>query len=444
MARPDRLRRYGSKDYSQRVTFPVEIVGRDNQVRRYPFEGAVSLYRRRVMTAPSRYGDPETIAAEVQHCRLRIDQLRRSFLHDASVGAFSGEGALAGPLAADVLSFLRCVLGADLADGALAAASPLAMAAGETWWVPAPAGGGLLLYVFRLDGEGPGGARVELERTLQRLDAAREEAGAERLLVGRVDADLGLLLAGTGPWDGPRGMLVEAQEAEGAGAPHEGHHRALAAFRQGQLASALRQFESAMEAEPALHTLARAAAVVGLLADEPERAEFAARHGLLLSPGEPHLTYLLALALFRRGRTAEARASIGAMSPLTDVLLALDALSRGRVGAAWRLARASRAQPAAEWFVRPVASGSAFLAASLAVARGCAALATGLGVFLFVKESELLGLAAAGVALVALAVGEVRTRRMAARALAAGRFGRILLCPPELLPPELPPRRQEG
>lgn len=442
MARPDRLRRYGSKDYSQRVTFPVEIVGRDNQVRRYPFEGAVSLYRRRVMTAPTRYGDPATIAAEVQHCRLRIDQLRRSFLHDASVGAFSGEGALAGPLAADVLSFLRRVLGADLADGALAAASPLAMGAGETWWVPAPTGGGLLLYVFRLDGEGPGGARVELERTLQRLDAAREEAGAERLLVGSVDSDLGLLLAGTGPWEGPRGMLVEAQEGEGAGA--DAQHRALAAFRQGQLASALRQFESAMEAEPALHTLARAAAVVGLLADEPERAEFAARHGLLLSPNEPHLTYLLALALFRRGHTGEARASIGTSGPLTDVLSALDALARGRMGAAWRLARASHAQPAAEWFVRPVASGCAFLAGSLAVARGCAALAIGLGVFLFVQESELLGLAAAGVALVALAVGEVRTRRIAARALADGRFGRILLCPPELLPPELPPGRQES
>ena len=33
-----RLRRYGRKDYTQVVDFPVEIVGRDGVVRRYSFE----------------------------------------------------------------------------------------------------------------------------------------------------------------------------------------------------------------------------------------------------------------------------------------------------------------------------------------------------------------------------------------------------------------------
>jgi hypothetical protein len=46
--------------------------------------------------------------------------------------------------------------------------------------------------------------------------------------------------------------------------------------------------------------------------------------------------------------------------------------------------------------------------------------------------------------MVALTIGEVRTRRIGRRALRAGRFGRILLCPPELLPADLPARPAGG
>lgn len=444
MAPPDRLRRYGSKDYSQRVSFPVEIVGRDQQVRRYPFEGAVGLYRRRVLTAATRYGDPETVAAEIHHCRSRIEQLRRSYLYDAGIRPASGDGVMASPLAADVLSFLRTALGVDAADAALAAASPLAGGAGETWWLPAPGGGGQVLYAFRLDGEAPSGARVELERTLQRLDAARGEQGAERLLVGKVDGDLGVLLAGTESWQGATGMLPDAAEAEEPGASADVHQRALGAFRHGQLAGALRHFEDALQSGPPLAPVARAAAVVGLLADEPERAEFAARHGLLLQPHEPHLTYLLALALFRRGLDEEARRVVADRGPLADLLGSLDALAGGRVLAAWRLSRASGRQASPEWFVRPAARAAALLAGSLAVARACALAAVLLGGFVFVNEGQGLGLAAAVASMVALAIGEVRTRRIARRALRGGRFGRILLCPPELLPADLPARPAGG
>ncbi len=435
MNRTDRLRRYEGKDYTQRVKFPVEIVGPDNQVRRYPFEAAVLLYQRRVGSAVARYGDPATVAAEVQHCRLRIAQLRKSFLHAGGIGTPSGDGILASPLAAEVLSFLQRVFGETGAEGAMAALSSLGGAGGETWWLPAPSGGGWLLYAFRLDGEGPQGARVELDRALQRLGAAREEPGAERLLVGRVGEDIALLLAGTGLWEGPRGLLGGEQEPDDAGEPPDAWQRALGALRHGQLASSLRQFEAALELEPHRPQLARATAVVGLLSNEPQRAEFAARHGLLAQSKEPHLAYLLALALYRQGRVMEAREVVAGSEGHVQLLAAIDAVAQGRAVRAWWLARAVRAQPAAEWFVRPVVSGCRFLAGALVVARTCAIFALGLGAMM-AQAGGTWGLAAALVGVLALAFGEVRTRRLSAAALREGRFGRILLCPPELLPSE--------
>jgi hypothetical protein len=442
VSRPDRLRRYESKDYTQQVQFPVEIIGRDNLVRRYAFEDAVRLYQRRVASAAARYGDPATVAAEVRHCRLRIDQLRRSFLRAAGLGSPAGDGVLAGPLAADVLSFLQRVLGAAEAEGALASLSPVATADHEAWWLPAPTGGGWLLYAFRVDGEGPAAARVSLDRTLRRLGAAATEPGAERLHVGRIGEDLALLLTGTEGWDGPSGLLDGTDDVEDTEAPADGWRRALGALRYGQLSNALRQFEAALDFEPARPNLARACAVVGLLADQPERAEFAARHGLLLGAGDPNLRYLLALALFRQGKAHEARGVLAAAAGGAPVLEALDALAIGSPVRTWRLARRAAASPTAEWFVRAAARSAGALALSALVARGCGTAAALLGAWLYASTGQALGVGAGVFAVAALLVGELRIRRLAAHALRAGRLGGVLLCPPEFLPASDDPARQ--
>lgn len=442
MDRPPRLRRYQKKDYSQRVEFPVEIVGRDNHVRRYAFDDAVQLYHRRIETAATRYADPETVDAEVRHCRLRIEQLRRSYI--AAAGALrpaAGGGLLAGPLAADLLFFLRRVLG-EAADAAAATLAPLEGGATEAWWCQTgPGGAGAVLYAFRLDGEGPPGARQALEGVLARLRAAALEPGAERLYVGTVTPDVALLLAGTEAWSGPSGLLQAAPTPGAAPGepPADAWHAAMVALQEGQVQGALRQLEAALDAEPTRRVLARAATVVALIADEPVRAEFVARFGLVEAPADPLLRYLCALALVRQGRAAEAlpeSARAGATGGLA-LLHALHLLSRGRLVAAWRSARRARLGTAEnEWFVHRAARSVGITALSTLGVRGaaaCGVLAAGL--LAFAGEPLEGGAAALGFAAFA-AFAELHTRRTAATALRVGRVGAIRLCPPELLPRE--------
>lgn len=90
MEKQDKLKRYLRKDYSELVEFPVELVDRDGVVRRYSFEESVEVYQRRIQTAAWRYDDPDLVAAEVDHCTKRIEQIERSFLLRRRGGAFRG------------------------------------------------------------------------------------------------------------------------------------------------------------------------------------------------------------------------------------------------------------------------------------------------------------------------------------------------------------------
>ena len=91
------------------VDFPVEIVGRDGVVRRYSFEESVRLYQRRIESAGMRYDDGEVVQAEVRHCRLRIEQLRKSYFARYGWDALRtpGSGRLDGEFAGEVAAFLR-------------------------------------------------------------------------------------------------------------------------------------------------------------------------------------------------------------------------------------------------------------------------------------------------------------------------------------------------
>ncbi len=95
MPAEDKLRRYTAKDYSEVVEFPVELVDRDGVVRRYNYDESVGVYLRRIASAPWRYSDDSVVAAEVDHCNKRIDQLRRSYLlRCKSIGARVAPGRL--------------------------------------------------------------------------------------------------------------------------------------------------------------------------------------------------------------------------------------------------------------------------------------------------------------------------------------------------------------
>ena len=112
-----KLQRYDRKDYTELVDFPVEIVGRDGVVRRYTFEDSIRLYQRRITFAPIRYQyDGDLVRAEVNHCRSRIDQLRRSYFHrygwGTPEGQISAEEAF-GDLAGELAAFLCRVLGVE-------------------------------------------------------------------------------------------------------------------------------------------------------------------------------------------------------------------------------------------------------------------------------------------------------------------------------------------
>jgi hypothetical protein len=215
-----RLQKYNRKDYSELVEFPVEIVGRDGVVRRYTFEDSIRLYRRRITFAPIRYRDSELVTAEVEHCRSRVDQLRRSYFYRYGWGTPEGQPApveVFGNLAGELAAFLCRVLKPegrpevrfepvrDPVDGGDEPGPTVSTDGGATgdvtiWCVvPRGADSGMLLYVHRF--EGPETDRIR-ERFFQMLKVlernGRGEAEAERLIAFHHTVDCGFVLTGRG------------------------------------------------------------------------------------------------------------------------------------------------------------------------------------------------------------------------------------------------------
>ncbi len=449
MDRSPRLRRYQKKDYSQTVEFPVEIVGRDNLVRRYTFDEAVRLYHRRIATAPSRYEDPETVDAEIAHCGRRIEQLRRSYLERSGLGELadsSRSALLQSPLAADIAAFLRRALAHPGHGGAAIDLAFVDKGAAESFWVRGGAAPrGCLLYAYRLDGRGDPGGRAALERDLARLRAAAHEPGAERLYLAYLSPDVALVLAGTEPWSGPTGVLGQDPGDVTEAVDEDGLRAGLAALVEGRPVAALGLFEAEFERSPERLGVGNAVAVAGLLAGEPQRAEFAARYAALQRPGDGLAAYLLAVSLLAQDRGGEVDVVLSRPSMRSAALAVLRgglALSRGelRAGAAlarearreatdteWFAVRASKRMIATAgwfWFLRGFALGSALLGGALALlepsALLLAPLALGLGAWI-----------------------ERRGRQAIALGLREGRFRDVRLVSPEILPRDTdsPPRQ---
>ncbi len=449
MDRSPRLRRYQRKDYSQTVEFPVEIVGRDNLVRRYTFDEAVRLYHRRIATAPSRYEDPETVDAEIAHCGRRIDQLRRSYLEHSGLGELgdsSRSALLQTPLAADIAAFLRRALAHA---GLGAAAIDLAFVekgAGECFWVRGGvAPRGCLLYAYRLDGRDASRSRAALERDLARLRAATHEPGAEHLYLAYLSPDLALVLAGTEAWPGPTGVIGQDAGDAAEMVDADGMRAGLAALVEGRAGAALGLLEAEFERSPERLGVGNAVAVAGLLASEPQRAEFAARYAALQRPNDALSGYLLAVALLAQdqGGLVDAVLSRPRMrSSALSLLRAILALSRGQLRAATALAREARREATdTEWFA---VRGSKRLVAAVGwfwFLRGFAVSSAILGGALSLVDPNALFLLP--IALGTGAWGERRARRAIALGLREGRFRDVRLVSPEILPRDTdsPPRQ---
>lgn len=434
LERSSRLRRYQRKDYTQLVEFPVEIVGRDGQVRRYSFAESVRLYQRRIRSAPVRYDDPALVDAETDHCRQRIDQLRRSYVETEGWGGLvDAAGPVPGPLRADVVAFLHRAFPEDPAGRLVL--TPV-KGEGEEGWFVLDRGSArtFLLYAWRLDDPE---SRAACREAVARYAAMPEAPDVERLLVAAIGPDVGLLLTGSGPWDGPRGVL--AGEDPTPAAPEADRFAAgLRALHDGNLGDAVDQFEVGLERSPGSRALAVGTAVVALLDHQAERGELAARQGLLAAPSDATLRYLLAVALGRQGRLREAAAVAepAADRPALGVFLAVLRLAEGRPLRALGHLRRVRlgAGDVDRWLGRAHASARAGVLPG-AIGLGLAlisALAAGLAVAAGAPLGAALALAAAGVA-----AGSVQGGRAFARRLLAGeRVNGARLVSLELLPRE--------
>lgn len=454
MERASRLRRYLRKDYTQIVEFPVEIIGRDGQVRRYSFDESVRLYQRRIRSAPMRYDDGELIDAEARHCRQRIEQLRRSYLEHFGWGNLrSGDvgGLLSGPLAAELVSFLRRVFAAGR-DGPTSLSLSLVRSAEYDllYLACSVRKRTYFLYAFRLDGTGPPGARDAYRANLRQLASVPPGEDVERLFVVHEGPDVAFLLSGEGEWDGPvvgmppdeGGFLSESAGPEEEIDPWAAGLRAL---HEGAVGEAVRTFESGMEAHPLRVCFPQAVGVVALLDNEPERAEFGARLGTLQHPGDPLCTYLLAVSLARQGRLVEAEAALPpperCSGSLQVALSALLSLRKGRVDAAWRVLRRLPASDTRdERFVARLLQRvrrEVDLAAAL-VGVVLTALSATVGGALLAEapwvQGALLG-AATGL-LLGAAFGAWQVRRRVASVLSGGLHMNVRLVSIELLPRE--------
>lgn len=334
-----KLRRYERKDYSQLVDFPVEIAGRDGVVRRYSFEESVRLYQRRIASAAARYDDGELVDAEVDHCRSRIGQLRRSYF--ARYGWAASQvgdrpGLLAGEFAGEVAAFLRRALGESASASGADAPSFALVDDAEYYQLYYVRAGGpgqepWLLYLFRFADVGTCPGRDAFFRSLKLLQvASTQRAGVEQLVGFHHTADCGLILTGRDPADaGELSSLDGPERVEWLGfdvLDGDPVQRAFSALRAGRLAESLASFCEAYEAQP----FRRAAYVgAGIVADQlgaHAAAETAALMGVRYHPSDALLHHHLAVVHARAGRLAAARTAVASVRRLAPDSCAPDVL----------------------------------------------------------------------------------------------------------------------
>ena len=284
----EKLKSYDSKDYSEVIEFPVELVDRDGVVRRYSYEESLAVYQRRIQSAPWRYADEELIRAEVGHCSRRIDQIKRSHQERARTGQKT-PGTNPRALLGEGYERVRAHYESTLRDRGLVVDGELPVLLSllldepscRTYHVGFGAGrSDHLLYVYAFDRSGDSDPRAAFDGARDRFRGLLPGPGVESMLLCEDVGDCGVLLTGASAV--PEGLLAVArstrerpERADGevrsvvdwileetgasvAGPPQDGDEddarapfeRGLAALRAERVDEALNHLRRAVEINP--------------------------------------------------------------------------------------------------------------------------------------------------------------------------------------------------
>jgi hypothetical protein len=301
-----KLSRYRQKDYTQLVDFPVEIVGRNGQIRIYSFEDSIRLYQRRVSTASSRYPDEEVVRAEVAHCRARIRQLRMSFFERYASPTLRGALDLGLDVeeAAEIVGLLARYSHGIPAECALREIGWQGHA--RVYFVELPGALARLLYLHRFQGAGAEGILQEHQRLREALDVPGDGEDVEHLHASHTTADLGLILTGREPRPHDE-ALEELSALFGPWEPQPGPVQISAGLlRSGATAEALRILDSVLAEHPDDRNAALTASLAAAQAGDVSQAELYVRLALAYAPQDGVLLYQLGVVHFMRGQHEQA------------------------------------------------------------------------------------------------------------------------------------------
>ena len=308
-----KLQRYDRKDYSELVDFPVEIVGRDGVVRRYSFEDSIRLYQRRITFAPIRYRDGDLVRAEVNHCRSRIDQLRRSYFHRYGWGTPDGQASVEesfGDLAGELAAFLCRVLNVDGRPEIQFDPIEPETDGVSTWYViQDPSTSGMILYFHRFGGQRSDQIRERFfssQKAFERM--GRTMGDAERLIASHHTVDCGFMLTGRG---GDHSDIVRVKEdsraIDIASTPWD---ELLEIIRKGDYEAGLRRCKELVVEQPYHRGAYVAGAMLGAFLGEHLDGEDLALVGTKYFPDDGPLYYYLGLCRARQSRRDEAEVAL--------------------------------------------------------------------------------------------------------------------------------------
>jgi len=427
--RNQKLKSYDTKDYSETIDFPVELVDRDGVVRRYSYEESLAVYHRRIQSAPWRYNEEDLIRAEIAHCSRRIDQIKRSHEERSQTGA---QPPSLNPRASlgqgyEILSrFYRAALQDRglVVDGELPMKLSLLEDRPDCRTYHVGFGGGRsehLLYVFPFDRSVDADPRLTYSAARNRYRGQIPGVGVEKLLLEEEMTEAGFILTGgtdiseglrsiardlnTSPTSQGRSPSASGDEGQpdwlsrdvvprsDDDGPLTSFELGVVALRADRMEQALEHLRRAVEENPWHREgyLALLAVLDGAgLNDEAEMYGSMASHYLR---DDGLVRYRLGINMVRQGRLEEAVESFDEAGELDDTLYqpgyfaAHLLLARGRDldGAITRMELAARVAPGelrldrlllalrnirrARWAMHTVGLSSALLAVIL-VARG--------------------------------------------------------------------------
>ncbi|MEQ1501720.1 MAG: hypothetical protein ABMB14_05790 [Myxococcota bacterium] len=311
-----KLQRYDRKDYTELVDFPVEIVGRDGVVRRYTFEDSIRLYQRRITFAPIRYQyDGDLVRAEVNHCRSRIDQLRRSYFHRFGWGTPDGQTSaevVFGDLSGELAAFICRVLGVDGRPEIQFDLVTPDRDGSSTWYLGHQNGAsrsGMLLYFHRFEGANADAVRDRFFASIKDLERIGRTMGdAERLLAFHHNVDCGFVLTGRGA-DHPSFVPKDdvAQHVDLAPTPWD---EVIEIIRKGDYDAALRRCRDLVREQPWHRNAYVAGAMLAAYLGEHAQCEDLALVGSRYFPRDGAIWYYLGLARLRLARPADAEQAL--------------------------------------------------------------------------------------------------------------------------------------